>query len=37
MNWEQRLTVNLAVRSGKPGIKGTRGAVYDVLEPSPRE
>lgn len=32
MSWEQRITVNPAVRSGKPCIKGTRIAVYDVLE-----
>ena len=32
MSWEERITVNPAVRSGKPCIKGTRIAVYDVLE-----
>jgi uncharacterized protein (DUF433 family) len=32
MGWEQRITVNPAVRSGKPCIKGTRMTVYDVLE-----
>lgn len=32
MAWEERITVNPAVRSGKPCIKGTRIAVYDVLE-----
>jgi uncharacterized protein (DUF433 family) len=32
MGWEERITVNSAVRSGKPCIKGTRIAVYDVLE-----
>ena len=32
MGWEQRITVNPAVRSGKPCIKGTRITVYDVLE-----
>lgn len=32
MGWEQRITVNAAVRSGKPCIKGTRITVYDVLE-----
>jgi uncharacterized protein (DUF433 family) len=32
MGWEDRITVNPAVRSGKPVIKGTRIAVYDVLE-----
>lgn len=32
MGWEERITVNPAVRSGKPCIKGTRIIVYDVLE-----
>jgi uncharacterized protein (DUF433 family) len=32
MNWQDRITVNPAVRSGKPCIKGTRITVYDVLE-----
>lgn len=32
MGWEQRITVNPAIRSGKPCIKGTRITVYDVLE-----
>ena len=32
MGWEERITVNPAVRSGQPCIKGTRIAVYDVLE-----
>ncbi len=32
MTWQDRVTVNPAVRSGKPCIKGTRIAVYDVLE-----
>ncbi len=32
MGWEQRISVNPAVRSGKPCIKGTRITVYDVLE-----
>lgn len=32
MGWEERITVNPAVRSGKPCIKGTRVTVYDVLE-----
>jgi uncharacterized protein (DUF433 family) len=30
--WEERITVNPSVRSGKPCIKGTRITVYDVLE-----
>ena len=32
MGWEQRISVNPAIRSGKPCIKGTRITVYDVLE-----
>ena len=32
MTWHDRITVNPAVRSGKPCIKGTRITVYDVLE-----
>jgi uncharacterized protein (DUF433 family) len=32
MNWQERITVNSAVRGGKPCIKGTRITVYDVLE-----
>ncbi|MEQ1868559.1 MAG: DUF433 domain-containing protein [Vicinamibacterales bacterium] len=32
MGWEQRITVNPGIRSGKPCIKGTRITVYDVLE-----
>lgn len=32
MNWQERVIVNPAVRSGKPCIKGTRITVYDVLE-----
>ena len=32
MGWQDQITVNPAVRSGKPCIKGTRIAVYDVLE-----
>ena len=32
MGWEERITVNPAVRSRKPCIKGTRIAVYDILE-----
>ena len=32
MNWQERISVNAAVRSGKPCIKGTRITVYDMLE-----
>jgi len=32
MNWQDRISVDAAVRSGKPCIRGTRITVYDVLE-----
>lgn len=32
MGWQDRISVDPAVRSGKPCIKGTRVTVYDVLE-----
>jgi uncharacterized protein (DUF433 family) len=32
MGWQDRVSVNPAVRSGKPCIKGTRITVYDILE-----
>lgn len=32
MRWQDRVTITPGVRSGKPCIKGTRIAVYDVLE-----
>jgi hypothetical protein len=32
MSWEDRITVDPAVRGGKPCIKGTRITVYDLLE-----
>jgi uncharacterized protein (DUF433 family) len=32
MSWQERISVNPAVRSGKPYIRATRITVYDVLE-----
>ena len=32
MNWQERIVINPAIRSGKPCVKGTRITVYDVLE-----
>jgi len=32
MVWQNRISVDPAIRSGKPCIKGTRITVYDVLE-----
>ena len=32
MTWQERISVNPAIRSGKPCIKGTRITVYDLLE-----
>ena len=32
MSWQERISVDPAVRSGKPCINGTRITVYDVLE-----
>ena len=32
MAWQDRITVDPEVRSGKPRIKGSRITVYDVLE-----
>jgi uncharacterized protein (DUF433 family) len=32
MSWEERISVDPEVRSGKPCVKGTRITVYDVLE-----
>ena len=32
MSWHDRISVNPAVRGGRPCVKGTRITVYDVLE-----
>jgi len=32
MSWEDRISVDPQVRSGKPCIKGTRITVYDVID-----
>jgi len=32
MNFQQRITINPDIRSGKPCIKNTRITVYDILE-----
>ncbi len=32
MGWEERISITPGVRNGKPCIKGTRIAVYDILE-----
>lgn len=32
MAWQDRITVDPEVRSGKPSIQGSRITVYDVLE-----
>jgi uncharacterized protein (DUF433 family) len=32
MDWKKRITLDPAIRSGKPCVRGTRITVYDVLE-----
>lgn len=32
MNWQERISIDPAIRSGKPCVRGTRITVYDVLE-----
>jgi uncharacterized protein (DUF433 family) len=32
MDWRSRITIDAAVRGGKPSIRGTRITVYDILE-----
>ena len=32
MTWRDRISLDPAIRSGKPCIKGTRITVYDLLE-----
>ena len=32
MNYQDRIAIDPAIRSGKPCVRGTRIAVYDILE-----
>ncbi len=32
MKWQEHISINPSIRSGKPCIKGTRITVYDILE-----
>ena len=32
MNWKKHISMDPAIRSGKPCVKGTRITVFDVLE-----
>jgi uncharacterized protein (DUF433 family) len=32
VNWKEHISIDPAVRSGKPCVKGTRITVFDVLE-----